>query len=125
MPLPVMVRFDDDVAVRLRDRAHVERRSVNRVVNDVIRRYLDTVDGAAGGQPLADRDALVEGLGKNIEMLRAALKPLERQETQADYNEKIREALGVVADCLAGLRFALAPECIPSLRESARDEVDA
>ncbi len=58
MAVPVMVRFDDDVAEKLRERAHAERRSLNRVVNDVMRRYLEAADGVGADLNGAERIAL-------------------------------------------------------------------
>jgi hypothetical protein len=119
------VRFDADVAERLRERAHVERRSLNRVVNDVIRRYLDAADTSTDVQPMADRVELIESLAQYIEIFNSALNPLDHQETQNDYNEKVREALRSAADCFEALHLALSPSSIPVIRTSSRDEIHA
>jgi hypothetical protein len=120
-----MVRFEDDVAEKLRARAHVERRTLNRIVNDVMRRYLDAVGTFVDDAPMADRAELIAGLTRHIENFKNSLSPLDHQETQQDYNDKVREALHSAADCFAALSIALSPSSIPVIRASSRDEVHA
>ena len=123
MAVPVMVRFDDDVAEKLRERAHIERKSLNRVVNDVVRQYLDSTGGMADGSAPPDRAALAENVGQRLEEFLDLLKPLNHQENQRDLIQKILDSLIAAGDCLTAIHLALAPESIPTIREVDRDEV--
>ena len=123
MAVPVMVRFDDDVAEKLRERAHVERRSLNRVVNDVMRRYLESADGVGGELSVADRVSLAANVGNHTKAFLSLLKPLDRQETQRDLIEKMLAALEAAGDCFTAIHLALSPESIPTVRDADRDEV--
>jgi Arc/MetJ family transcription regulator len=120
-----MVRFDDDVAQKLRERAHAERRSLNRVVNDVMRRYLEAADGVGADLNGAERIALAANVRQRTEAFHDLLKPLTRQEPQRDLIERMLAALEAAGDCFTAIHLALSPESIPTIHESHRDEVHA
>ena len=116
MPVAVSLRFDDDVADMLRERAELERRSINRLVNDVLRQYLEPAE------PERVR-SLVIGLGNHLAVARSAIKPLEHQETQKDFNDKIRGALEALTDCVELLSMAMEPEKVPVVSRMPREKI--
>ncbi len=124
MPVAVSLRFDDDVASLLRERAQLEHRSINQLVNVVMRAYLQGSD-AAGNHGLSEREqarAILAGLPSQLDLLNRALKPLEHQETKKDYHEKTREAVHALANCVQTLSMAIAPETIPVVRRTSRED---
>ena len=56
---PILVRFDDDVAKGLRERAHQNQKSIASFVNEAVKLYLDQLDkyelGSAGEMGSAAR----------------------------------------------------------------------
>jgi hypothetical protein len=123
MPVPMMVRVDDDLAIGLREKSEADRRSINRLINDFIR-----VGLASGGVAKA-RDAeteqtraIIANFETHLKLVRRSLKPLDRQETQQDYNEKMRVALETLTECVGLLARAVAPDTIPvvSSKEHAK-----
>jgi len=104
LAVPVMMRFDDDLAAGLRERAQLERRSVNRLVNDVVRAYLQSVSRPMAGAPDLARTAHASVLRKrfkeHVEVALRATKQLAHQESQADLNAKSRAAIEALTDCL-------------------------
>lgn len=56
---PILVRFDDDVAKGLRERAHQNQKSIASFVNEAVKLYLDQLDryelGSAGEMGSANR----------------------------------------------------------------------
>ncbi len=109
-----MMRFDDDLAAGLRERAQLERRSVNRLVNDVVRAYLESVSRPAFGTPEPARTARASVLRKrfkeHVEVVRRATKQLAHQETQADVIAKMRVAIEALTDCLQVAALAIDAE---------------
>jgi len=106
-----MVRFDDGIAEKLRERAHFERKSLNRVVNDVVGHYLDAAEGVAEGAS-PDRAALVENVGRRLQEFRSRLKLVGRKRSQGDRMQQMQDSLMAAADCFAAIHSALSPESV-------------
>lgn len=123
MPVPVMVRLDDDVAEKLRARAYVERRSLNRVINDIVRHHLAAEGLPDAAQAVHARTALAEGVRQQADRLQEAIMGLNRQETDRDVLQKVVDALVIVNDYVQASRFVVSPESIPTVRDTERDEV--
>lgn len=123
MAVPVMVRFDDDVANMLRERAHLERRSLNRVVNDVMRHYLETKGGTPDEQAQVERAAITASVNQHVEYLLKQLKALNRQESDHDVLQKVVDLIPTIVDSIQALRFAVSPEDIPTVRERQHEKV--
>lgn len=121
MPLPVMVRIDDEYAEKLRELAQVERRSMNRVINEAIRLYLEACGVMLTAQATPRVSTRLE-FRRHLDVVRAALKPLAHQETQADYNDKLRRALEALTDCVEWISMANEPDTIPFVSGTPREK---
>lgn len=131
MPLPIMVRLDDDIAQKLREQAYVEHVSMNRIINDALRAFYarDESDpvGAAKDSPIAStfRERLQPALD--------AIRSLEHQENEADYRAKTRDALSRMMDCVTAVMFSIDPSLAPKVsyapkstkRQTAKEKVEA
>ena len=107
-PVPIMVRFDDDIAEKLRERAHKERRSLNRLINDAMRFYVE-----GGDQKVIRETARRETMARFRERMKEVnemIAPLSNQETQGDYNAGVRVVLKELADAIAFLGAVVAPD---------------
>lgn len=114
LAVPVMMRFDDDLATGLRERAQLERRSVNRLVNDVVRAYLEALNRPAAvtseGTRTARASVLRKRFKEHVQVALSATKRIAHQETQADLNEKTRLAIEALTDCLQVAALAIDAE---------------
>jgi len=123
MPVPMMVRVDDDLANALREKAEADRRSINRLINDFIRIGLNKKSGRISESWDAESEqtrAIIANFGTHLKLVRRALRPLDRQETQQDYDEKMRAALETLTDCVELLSRAVAPDTIPIVSSKGR-----
>ncbi|HUA09923.1 MAG TPA: hypothetical protein VMA98_11710 [Candidatus Acidoferrales bacterium] len=125
MPVAISLRIDDDLAQMLRKRAEEERCSINRLIDHGMREYLER--RASAGRRLRDPDDatrnILASLPDHLEVLERAMKPLDHQETPADFYEKTREAFREVKTILVLLAAAMNPDTVPkagAVREKVR-----
>src|SRR6185312_13288524 len=111
MPVAVSLRFDDDLAQLLRERAEIERSSINRLVNDGMRDYLRR-KASASASPRGNEEEvrnILARLPEHFALLEKAVKPLDHQESLKDYGEKTREAFQEVKTILTLIVAAMDP----------------
>lgn len=84
MPLPLMVRVDDDVAQRLRERAYVEHTPMNRIVNDALRHYFEALEGGkTAPAPIATTQDTLQTLRQYLKRAEeAAMSPANQSDAQ-------------------------------------------
>jgi hypothetical protein len=117
MPIAVSLRFDDDLADMLRERAELERCSINRLVNVGMRDYLKRKSSTRDAAPSETTHRILAALPAHLSALADAIA-IGRQETQADFNKKVIEAFQEVKTTIALLAAALDPSTIPDVAET-------
>jgi hypothetical protein len=92
-----MVRVDDDVAAKLRERSERTHAPMNRIINDALREMFDDEAGVAG----ASDSQIVATFRERTKNAYAALEMLPNQENSKDYHAKLYETLRLILDCAA------------------------
>ena len=130
MPLPLMVRLDDDVAEKLREQAYVDHVPMNRIINDVLRQYYE---GKTKG-PVAteDGDHIAKTFRERLQPAIDAVQSLPFQENAADYRAKTQEALTKMMDCVTAVMLSIDPTLTPKVsyspkttRKQSKEKVEA
>ena len=131
MPLPLMVRLDDDVAEKVREQSYVEHIPMNRIINDALRRFYErdssspvtTEQGSHLAATFRDR------LQPAIEAVRA----LPEQENDKDYKTKASGAMTKMMDCITAIMVSIDPTLAPKIsydpksqkKPTAKEKVEA
>ncbi len=107
MPLPLMVRIDDDLAKRLRDEANRSHAPMNRIINDALKaRYEAGVD--TSGAPRKDPH-IVATFGDLLQQVRDALEDRQHQDNETDYRAKSEAFERLLFDSIAAIMIAMDP----------------
>jgi hypothetical protein len=114
MPVPLMVRVDDDVAAKLRERSERTHAPMNRIINDALRAMF--ADEAGGG---ASESQIVGTFHERVKNAYAALQTLPHQENLDDYRANVNEAIRLVLDCAVAAMTAIDPSSAPLISGTA------
>ena len=107
MPLPLMVRIDDDLAEQLREEAGRTHAPMNRIINDALKaRY--TTDFDNNGAPRKSPH-IVATFGERLQQARDALRARQHQENEAHYRAADEEFDRLLLDCITALMIAHDP----------------
>jgi len=115
MPVPLMVRVDDDVAAKLRERSERTHAPMNRIINDALRAMFADEAGVAG----ASESQIVATFHERTKIAYAALQTLPHQENLDDYRANVNEAIRLVLDCAVAAMTAIDPSSAPLISGTA------
>ncbi len=116
MPVPLMVRVDDDVAAKLRERSERTHAPMNRIINDALRAMFADEAGVAG----ASESQIVATFHERTKNAYAALQTLPHQEISKDYHANLHEALRLILDCAVAAMTAIDPSTAPLISGAAQ-----
>jgi predicted transcriptional regulator len=116
MPVPLMVRVDDDVAAQLRERSERTHAPMNRIINDALRAMFADEAGVAG----ASESQIVATFHERTKNAYAALQTLPHQEISKDYHANLHEALRLILDCAVAAMTAIDPASAPLISNTVK-----
>ena len=120
MPLPLMVRIDDEWADQLREEANRTHAPMNRIINDALKaRYSSGVEVGGAARPTAQ---IVATFGERIQQARDAFKARQHQENQDDYRAADDEFGRLLLDCITALMVAQDPNIAPKVSPLAHSD---
>ncbi len=107
MPLPLMVRIDDEWAEQLRVEASRTHAPMNRIINDALKaRYTAGFDSSGAPRKVPH---IVATFGERLQQARDALRARQHQENEADYRAADEEFDRLLLDCITALMIAHDP----------------
>lgn len=112
VPVPLMVRLEDELHAKLAEHSRRTHAPMNRIVNDAIRLMFSgaIVQNSAG----SGSSSAVATFGERIEHAQAALAALEvPQESLRDLQKAASEALRLVFSCTHAAMIAIDPSLTP------------
>lgn|GEM_PF-6551464 len=116
MPVPLMVRVDDDIAAKLREQSERTHAPMNRIINDALRAMFDHEAGAAG----SSESQIVATFHERAKNAYSALQTLPHQENLDDYRANVNEAIRLVLDCAVAAMTAIDPASAPMISGTAQ-----
>lgn len=111
MPLPLMVRIDDELADQLREEASRTHAPMNRIINEALKMRYSGVAAGGGAPP----PHIVATFGERIRQAREAFKARQHQENQDDYRAADDEFGRLLLDCITALMVAQDPTIAPKV----------
>jgi hypothetical protein len=123
MPLPLMVRIDDEWADQLREEANRTHAPMNRIINDALKaRYTAGFDDSGAPRKTPH---IVATFGERLQQARDAFRAREHQENPTDYRAADEEFGRLLLDCITALMVAQDPSIAPTVSPSREQEVHA
>jgi hypothetical protein len=121
MPLPLMVRVDDDLAQKLRERAYVEHTPMNRIINDALRHYFEGLEsGKAEAAPIGTAHDIVQTLRQKLKRAEDATIAPANQESDARRWKANSEFQSGILDCVTALMALHDPTIAPIVGDQAK-----
>ncbi len=121
MPLPLMVRIDDELAEQLREEASRTHAPMNRIINDALKaRYSSAIESGGVSTP-----HIVATFGERIRQTRDAFKARQHQENQDDYRAADDEFGRLLLDCITALMVAHDPTIAPKVSPLGHSDASA
>ena len=106
MAVAMMVRFPEDVAEALRERAFLERRSLNRILIDAARTYLHGPVVVANESSERYQTTMAE-VDRLLKEARSQLEPAVNQRSAEDDLGKMRLIMEALVKAVAALQIVI------------------
>jgi predicted transcriptional regulator len=131
MPLPLMVRLDDDVAEKVREQSYVERIPMNRIINDALHQFYER----DSSNPVTTEQGyhLAATFRERLQPALDAVQALPEQENDKDYKTKAHAAMTKMMDCITAIMVSIDPTLAPKIsyepksqrKRAAKEKVEA